>query len=187
MRKYMIWGLLALFIAGALIAGSSLNKASAAPEAANKAAVTADQDTATDEQGKAEKLDKGQPDTDNIEEAVQEGLQGESAAEDNKADVQEPAYKGSVAAPADNGKEENKADEQKLLSTLAKITAQQAEDAAIKAVPGGQAIKAELENENGYVVYGVQVKAQNKNLDVKVDAGNGQVLSIQSDDNTEEN
>lgn len=51
-------------------------------------------------------------------------------------------------------------------------------NAALQAVPG-TVIGAALENENGYLVYGVDiVKADHRILDVKVDAGNGKGLKI---------
>ena len=49
------------------------------------------------------------------------------------------------------------------------------------AVPG-TAAQPELENENGSVVYGVEVtKADGTVVDVKVDAGNGEVLAREAD------
>lgn len=57
------------------------------------------------------------------------------------------------------------------LQPLAKITAQQAQQAAQTSV-GGQASKVELENEDGNLVYAVKIGQQ----EVKVDAGNGRVL-----------
>lgn len=59
--------------------------------------------------------------------------------------------------------------------SLAKITPQQAQQAAEKAV-GGQATRVQLENEDGNLVYSVII-GQN---DVKVDAGNGRVLYTDS-------
>ncbi len=57
------------------------------------------------------------------------------------------------------------------LQSLAKITPQQAQQAA-EAAQGGKASSVKLENENGNVVYSVVIgKAE-----VTVDAGNGQVL-----------
>ncbi len=47
----------------------------------------------------------------------------------------------------------------------------------------GTVEEAELGNENGYVVWDVEVKAENGTLhEVVVDAGNGQVLAQQADD-----
>ncbi|MCM0592309.1 MAG: PepSY domain-containing protein [Gloeotrichia echinulata DEX184] len=57
------------------------------------------------------------------------------------------------------------------LQQLAKITAQQAQQAAEASVKG-KANSVKLENEDGNLVYTVEIGQQ----DVKVDAGNGKVL-----------
>jgi len=63
---------------------------------------------------------------------------------------------------------------------MAKISFDSAVKAALQAVPG-KVLKAELENENGYLVYGVEiVKADRQIADVKVDAGDGKVLKVES-------
>jgi hypothetical protein len=68
------------------------------------------------------------------------------------------------------------------LAGLAKITPEQAKAAALASVPG-TAGKVELENEDGNVVFGVEVTtATGSKMDVKVDAGNGKVLAQQADD-----
>ena len=45
----------------------------------------------------------------------------------------------------------------------------------------GRAVRAELENENGTAVYGIEVLAGAKAVDVKVDARDAKVLSVQDD------
>jgi uncharacterized membrane protein YkoI len=88
--------------------------------------------------------------------------------------TQDPSYTSSVTAPEQNGQSE--ANQSAALESLAKISADQARDAALVAVPG-TAGNVELDNENGNVVYSVQVTdASGKVIDVKVDAGNGSVL-----------
>ncbi|MEH2451876.1 PepSY domain-containing protein [Nostoc sp.] len=57
------------------------------------------------------------------------------------------------------------------LQPLAKITAQQAQQ-AVEASVGGKAKSVKLENEDDNLVYTVEIGQQN----VKVDAGNGKVL-----------
>lgn len=47
---------------------------------------------------------------------------------------------------------------------------------------GGTAFSVELENEDGYLVYGVHIEDSDGKYDVKVDAGNGSVLKVDSDD-----
>lgn len=48
-----------------------------------------------------------------------------------------------------------------------------------KAAPG-QVIKVSLDNENGNVVYSVEIRTSTGIVDVKVDAGNGTVLALDS-------
>ena len=65
--------------------------------------------------------------------------------------------------------------------TLAKITPNQAVQKALAAVQG-QVLKTELEDENGFLVYGVEVVTADKTIvDVKVDAGSGKVLAMDRD------
>jgi uncharacterized membrane protein YkoI len=64
---------------------------------------------------------------------------------------------------------------------MAKIPLDSAIQAALAAVPG-KVVKTELENENGYLVYGIEIaKADREMADVKVDAGDGKVLKIDTD------
>jgi uncharacterized membrane protein YkoI len=80
------------------------------------------------------------------------------------------------------GTTENDQAEAAALQAAAKISPDQAKQAALAAVPG-TAGKVELENENGNVVYGVEVTANGTTTDVKVDAGNGSVLAKDADQN----
>ncbi len=74
-----------------------------------------------------------------------------------------------------------KADHEWEYTGMATISYQQAIKAALNQVTG-KVIKVELESENGFLVYGVEVvDSHNSITDVKVDAGNGQVL-ISSED-----
>ncbi|KUK07969.1 MAG: Peptidase propeptide and YPEB domain protein [Caldanaerobacter subterraneus] len=95
---------------------------------------------------------------------------------------QQPVYQGTikVANPQDNGKgseavKDNEAQESAQLSSLTKITPDEAKAAALKVVPG-TVEKVSLDNENGYLVYSVEIKTNSGVIDVKVDAGNGAVL-----------
>ena len=64
---------------------------------------------------------------------------------------------------------------------LAKITWNQAVQKAVGAVHG-QVLKTELEDENGFLVYGIEVVTADKAIvDVKVDAGSGKVLAMDRD------
>lgn len=99
-------------------------------------------------------------------------------------DVQEPQLDGSIQAPESEGTSE---DEDKDLESLATVTADEAIAAATAAVPG-TADKAELGNENGTVVYEVDVTADDgTKTEIKVDAGNGAVLDSSADDQGDEN
>ena len=62
----------------------------------------------------------------------------------------------------------------------AKITLTQAITAAEQHVQG-RAIKAELENENGRLVYEVEVVKQNMATDVKVDSTDGRIVSAKAE------
>ena len=74
-----------------------------------------------------------------------------------------------------------KNDDEAGFAGMAKVPFDSAVNEALKAVPG-KVLKAELENENGYLVYGVEIaKADRQIADVKVDAGNGKVLKIETD------
>lgn len=111
--------------------------------------------------------------------AAQGGPAGSSVAGDSDGGAPDPSYAGSVAAPAETG-EQSDAEEAQSLAGLATITPAQAVAAATAAV-AGQAGTAQLENENGYVVYAVEVTAADgTTTDVKVDAGTGRVLAQQS-------
>ena len=64
---------------------------------------------------------------------------------------------------------------------LAQITLEQAKDAALSNVQG-EVLKIQLEDEDGFLVYGVEIVAPDKSIsDVKVDAGNGKVLRVDKD------
>jgi len=77
--------------------------------------------------------------------------------------AQQAKYSGSIQIK--NGDEATFAD-------LAKISLDSAMNAALKQVPG-KVLRVELENENGYLVYGIEiVKTDHQIVDVKVDAGN---------------
>ncbi|MBA2534448.1 MAG: PepSY domain-containing protein [Rubrobacter sp.] len=129
--------------------------------------------------------------------AIAAGQAPQTTADETKQE--DPSYKGSIQAPSGdaerNDAEENakgseneaggdgsEAAEDQQLQSLARIDRAQAQQAALKAVPG--TIKdAELGNENGYVVWDVKVAADSGSLqEVKVDAGNGQVLAQDAGD-----
>ena len=64
---------------------------------------------------------------------------------------------------------------------LAKISMAQAMDAALAAVPG-KVLKAELDDENGFLLYEIEVVTANKTvMEIKVDAGDGKILATKQD------
>jgi uncharacterized membrane protein YkoI len=69
------------------------------------------------------------------------------------------------------------AQEAEAMRQVTRITLEQAKAIALKAVPGGTIKDAELDNEDGNVVYEVEVIDQ-KGIehDLVIDAGNGKVL-----------
>jgi|GEM_PF-4284132 len=64
------------------------------------------------------------------------------------------------------------------LTSLAKISADQARDVALGLYPGEEVVEVELDNEDGCLVFGIEFAGGHE---VKVDAGNGKVLYEESD------
>lgn len=73
--------------------------------------------------------------------------------------------------------EQSEAEEAAALQAKATISAADAEAAALAANSGTSAVKTELDNENGVLVYSVELSNGN---DVKVDANTGKVLHTES-------
>jgi hypothetical protein len=88
---------------------------------------------------------------------------------------QSPSYPCSIKVPKP---------EPSNLSALAKITEEQAMAAAQAAYPGSKVQKVALENENGCLVFCVNLS---NGLEVKVDAGTGVVLQHEQGDSEDEN
>ncbi|MGQ9503213.1 MAG: PepSY domain-containing protein [Candidatus Oleimicrobiaceae bacterium] len=93
--------------------------------------------------------------------------------------VQAPSYAGSIVVDQARFEGMSEADEAAALQGMAIISADQAKAAAEAANPGATAVKVELDNENGTLVYSVELS---NGLDVKVDAGNGAVLHTEQAD-----
>jgi len=97
-----------------------------------------------------------------------------AATSESEADqVQEPSYTGSTSVDEAQYEGVSEADEAAALQGQATISAEEAQAAAEAANPGTTATKVELDNENGVLVYSVEL---DNGLDVKVDAGDGSVL-----------
>lgn len=89
------------------------------------------------------------------------------------------AASGSVQAP--EREFENEAREDKNLGQRAGLSASDAANAALNSQPG-EVTKVELDDEEGYVVYEVEIIANNGvEHDLKVDAGNGDILKADTD------
>jgi len=113
--------------------------------------------------------------------ALSVGLLGAGYAQ-SQAGTQNPAYTSSVQVKDQDREERGERHEERgeaaRLAALAKIDATQATSIALAQVPG-TVLKVALDNENGNVVYSVEVKTvSNEVKDVKVDAGTGQVLHV---------
>ena len=127
-------------------------------EEANDAA--ASQDPACAQQDDDSTEVAGTEDTDNVE------LQ---CGDQNEADDAEEAE-----AP---DSEASEADEAAALQSKATISAADAEAAALAANPGTSVVQTELDDENGSVVYSVEL---DNGSDVKVDASNGTILATET-------
>ena len=103
--------------------------------------------------------------------ATAAGLQVTLLADEPK---DEPPMRGTIQLQQEGG-------QQATYSNLAKITLQQATTIASNA-QGGNIAKAELQNEDGYLVCNVVVVSQDKKIhEIKIDAGNGSILRIDVD------
>jgi uncharacterized membrane protein YkoI len=91
---------------------------------------------------------------------------------------EEDSYKGSISAPDQNDSS---------LQQVAKVDQAAAEQAALEAVPG-TVHETELEtSDNGYVVYDIEIAGDDgNNHEVKVDAGNGEILHQDLEDEADE-
>jgi uncharacterized membrane protein YkoI len=112
-----------------------------------------------------------------------DGADGGPGSEQEAAD---PTFTGSVAAPAEteqaDGQENAASDsaEKAALQAVATVSQSQAEQAALAAVPGTVA-GTDLDAENGFVVYSVEINATDGTVtEVTVDAGNATVLAQQA-------
>ena len=113
---------------------------------------------------------------------------GSAALAVQQTQEEEQDIKGTVVAPAGSDEvvgnqtpesEAAETEETRGLAELTRIDRAAAEEAALGAVPG-EVREVELENENGFVVYEVEVAGQDDTLyEVILDTGNGEVLSLE--------
>ena len=168
----------------ALLAVGAMGAISARAFAQGTTPTAPTSDCSAQDDDAVEAADTG-PDTDNIEEQVGEqvkdgqpdGAEEAEAAGEPDSGAQEPAYTGSVSVDQSQTESLSEADETAALQGQAAITAAEAEAAALTANPGASVVKTELDNENGALVYSVEL---DNGADVKVDAGNGAVLFTDS-------
>jgi uncharacterized membrane protein YkoI len=127
------------------------------------------------------------PDTDTVEEQAGEqvedgradGAEGPevAGADDAGPDQQTPAYTGSIFVDPATAEGMSETDEAAALAGQAKISTDQAKAAALAANPGTTVVKVEIDNDNGVLVYSVEL---NNGSEVKVDAGNGTILHTET-------
>ncbi|MBG6226529.1 putative membrane protein YkoI [Arthrobacter sp. CAN_A2] len=102
--------------------------------------------------------------------------------QDEQDDQNETAVKGSISVP-ESTTEVPDAEESAQLAKLATVDATAAEAAATASVPGSTVIKTDLNDEDGFLVYDVDVKDSAGTVtEVTVDAGNGTVLASEAGD-----
>ncbi len=120
-------------------------------------------------------------DEDNQKESEdQDSAENESVAdvdEQDEIDEQQPQYNGSIQLDENQNQDMSEADEAAALQAKATISAAEAEAAALAANPGATVIKTELENENGSLVYSVELS---NGSEVKVDAGTVKILHTEA-------
>lgn len=68
----------------------------------------------------------------------------------------------------------------------AKLTLAEAVEAALKKVPDGKAVEAEIETDAAGPAFEVEVVSGMKHLEVKVDAGSGEILEVEEEVEEEE-
>jgi len=168
-RLYLVIGLVALIA----LAFSAVTLTSSLTSAQDTGQPCDQQDDADDAAEGATK----EADTDSVEEECGSQDEADDAAGEDADDVQEPQLNGSIAVPEGQDEGLSEADEAAALAPLATVTPDEAIAAAAQAEGPGDLGKVELKNENGSLVYSVEIGGK----DVKVDAGTGAVLHIESD------
>ena len=179
-NRFFALAVIALLVVGAMGAISLKVFANNNPAPATQTSVQA-QDCPQDQADSAE-VQAGGPDTDNIEEQCgdQNAPDGQESANDADTDtteVQEGDQNAPDTAEAQGGENAESADGQEAApSGTPAITAERAQAAALAAHPG-TVIKTELDDENGQLIYSVELDG---GVDVKVDAMTGAVLGTES-------
>jgi uncharacterized membrane protein YkoI len=184
LNKFIALGVIALLAIGLMGFFSSRSMAKGSVTPVQQAQVT--QVTPGDQSAESpaqEEIANG-PDTDNVEEQVGQQVEdnqtdtvGATGAESTGADEQTPNYAGSTTVDQSTAGASSEADESAALAAQAKITSEEAQTTALSANPGTTVAKAELDNENGTLVYSVELS---NGSEVKVDAGTGTILHTET-------
>lgn len=186
MLKRVLYGggaasaLAAAYLMGSLTLGGVF-AAPATPTQATGTAVTATASPAPPKAPVTSAAQSGQTTSESTATATTGAKEQDNGAADTGKQEQQPSYRGSITVP-DNQEYASDAQEAKALQSKAKITADQAKSAALGKFSGATINKVELENENGSLVYSVELTdTAHKSQDVKVDAGNAKILSVEAD------
>jgi uncharacterized membrane protein YkoI len=167
--KLMMIALLAVVVAGAGIALTAMAQSEGNNQ--EKKATYSSSVQVQDDKNEREEAD----------EAEGAESKGENeAAEANEANESKAGEANEAGEENEEAEDRAEGGESERLKSLARITPEQAQAAALAQVPG-TVKKVELENEDGNVVYGVEVKTAHSESDVKVDAGDGRVLHVEQD------
>ena len=102
----------------------------------------------------------------------------QAAEADVDSDEQSPSYSSSNSVEDAQYEGMSDVEEAAALAGLTSVTPEQAKAVALDAYPGTTVIEVELDNENGAVVYGIELS---NGMDVKVDAGNLEILHVDMD------
>ncbi len=168
LERRLFLGVAAIALLG--LAGAAITATSPGASAGTATAACAGQDDANDA---AEPATEAAADTDTIEEECGPQDEAGDPAEGTADDVQDLQLAGSIRVDESQYTGLSETDEAARLASLATITPEQAVAAAQAEVPGDSQ-KVELDNENGSLVYSVEIAGN----DVKVDAGTGAVLHV---------
>ena len=195
-RRFIAGGAVALAV---LAGGVGIAAAQSSPKPSGPGVtapgVTAPQDTGNQDTGNQ---DTGNHDTGNHDTGNHDTGNHDTGNHDN-GDKPDTAIKSSVTSPEqpETAGQENETPAQETareaaetasLAKLAKVTPEQARDAALKAVPGtivyeDGATLPQLSNDNGNVVYEITINSADGKTQTKisVDAGNAKVLATEVD------
>jgi uncharacterized membrane protein YkoI len=88
------------------------------------------------------------------------------------------------AVVAEKGEKEDKEDIN-LSKANVKISREEAKNIALSSQKDAKVLKVELEDEDGTIVYGVEVQTAQKKYDIKIDANTGKILKSEADDEKE--